>query len=75
MDRACKKHGRLQDAFKITDRKPEGKRPLGRPRIIQEDNIKINLKEKGCEVWMDSFGSGRVQWWALVNMVTSFWVQ
>ena len=29
-------------------KKPEGKRPLGRPRRRWEDNIKINLHEVGC---------------------------
>jgi len=29
--------------------KPEGKRPLGRPRRRWEDNIKMDLKEMGCE--------------------------
>ena len=29
--------------------KPEEKRPLGRARCRWEDNIKINLKEVGCE--------------------------
>jgi len=28
--------------------KPEGKRPLGRPRSRWEDNIKMNLQEVGC---------------------------
>jgi len=28
--------------------KPEGKRPLGRPRRRWEDNIKMNLREVGC---------------------------
>jgi hypothetical protein len=28
-------------------RKPEGKRPLGRPRLRREDNIKIDLREIG----------------------------
>jgi hypothetical protein len=28
--------------------KPEGKRPLGRPRHRWQDNIKMNLKEVGC---------------------------
>ena len=28
--------------------KPEGKRPLGRPRRIREDNIKMDLQEVGC---------------------------
>jgi hypothetical protein len=29
--------------------KPEGKRPLGRPRNRREENIKLNLQEVGCE--------------------------
>jgi hypothetical protein len=28
---------------------PEGKRPLGRPRIRWQDNIKVHLQEVGCE--------------------------
>jgi hypothetical protein len=28
--------------------KPEGKRPLGRPRFRWEDNIKADLQEVGC---------------------------
>jgi hypothetical protein len=28
--------------------KPEGKRPLGRPRLGWEDNIKMDLQEVGC---------------------------
>jgi hypothetical protein len=31
--------------------KPEGKRPLGRPRYTWEDNIKMDLQEVGCGVW------------------------
>jgi hypothetical protein len=31
--------------------KPEGKRPLGRPRRRWEDNIRMDLKEVGCGVW------------------------
>jgi hypothetical protein len=31
--------------------KSEGKRPLGRPRRIWEDNIKMDLREVRCEVW------------------------
>jgi hypothetical protein len=31
--------------------KPEGKRPLGRPRRRWEDNIKMDLHELGCGGW------------------------
>jgi hypothetical protein len=35
--------------------KPEGKRPLGRPRRRREDNIKMDLQEVGCGCmdWID----------------------
>ena len=39
--------------------KPEGKRPLGRPRRRWEDNIKIDLKEVGGSCGgLDGVGSG-----------------
>jgi hypothetical protein len=31
--------------------KPEGKRPVGRPKHIWEDNIKMDLEEVGWEAW------------------------
>jgi len=34
--------------------KPEGKRPLGRPRRKLEDTIKMDLQEVGCGVWTGS---------------------
>jgi len=34
--------------------KPEGKRPLGRPKCRWEDNINVNLQEVGCGVWTES---------------------
>ena len=34
--------------------KPEGKRPLGRPRRRWEDNIKMYFLEAGCGVWTGS---------------------
>jgi hypothetical protein len=36
--------GETKDAFKIFVGKPEGERPLERPRRKREDNIKIDLK-------------------------------
>jgi hypothetical protein len=33
--------------------KPEGKRPLGRPRCRWVDSIKMDLEEVGCEVWTE----------------------
>jgi len=34
--------------YRVLVGKPEGKRPLGRPRIRWEDNIKVDLQEIGC---------------------------
>jgi len=50
--------------------KPEGKRPLGRPRRRCEVNIKIDLKEVSCEGmdWID-VAQDRDRWRALVNAV------
>ena len=50
--------------------KPEGKRPLGRPRRRWEDNIKMDLQEVGgaCGGWME-LNQDRDRWWALVSTV------
>jgi hypothetical protein len=37
--------------YRILMGKPEGKRPLGRPRRRCEDNIKMDLKEVGWGAW------------------------
>jgi hypothetical protein len=50
--------------------KPEGKRPLGRPRPRWEENIKKDLQEVGvgCGDWIES-AQDRDRWRALVSMV------
>ena len=50
--------------------KPEGKRPLGRPRRRWEDNIKMDLQEMGYGGmdWID-LAQDRDRWWALVSAV------
>ena len=40
--------GEGRGVYRILVGKPEGKRPLGRPRHRWEDNIKMNLQEVGC---------------------------
>ena len=52
--------------------KPEGKRPLGRPRRRWEDNIKMDFKEVGCGS-MDWFelAEGRDRWRAVVNVAVN----
>ena len=53
--------------------KPEGKRPLGRPRRRWEDNIKMGLQEVGCGDmdWME-LAQNRERWRALVSAVMNF---
>ena len=54
--------------------KPEGRRPLGRPRRRWEDNIKMDLREVGGGGdWM-ALAQDRDRWRALVNMVMNFQV-
>ena len=50
--------------------KPEGKRPLGRPRRRWVDNIRMDLQEVGCG-YMDWIGPGqdRDRWRTLVSAV------
>ena len=55
--------------------KPEGKRPLGRPRRRWDDNIKMDLKEVGggFEDWME-LAQDRDRWRALVSTVMNLGV-
>jgi hypothetical protein len=62
--------GEGRGVYRVLVGKPEGMRPMGRPRRRWEDNIKLNLQEVGCggivriELFHDT---GR--WRALVNAV------
>jgi hypothetical protein len=56
--------------YRVLVGRPEGKRPLGRPRHRLEDNIKMDLREIGIdgENWIQ-LAQDRVQWRAFVNTV------
>jgi hypothetical protein len=58
------------NAYRILVGKPEGKRPLGRPRRRWVDNIKMDLGEIGRDGmdWIE-LAQNRDQWRALVNTV------
>ena len=57
-------------AYRVLVGKPEGKRPLGRPRRRWVYNIRIDLQEVGCG-YMDWIGlaQDRDWWWTLVSAV------
>jgi hypothetical protein len=53
--------------YRILVGKPDGRRPLGRPRRRWDDNIKMDLQEVGCGDmdWIE-LARDRSRWWALV---------
>jgi len=51
MGGARRKYGERRGVYKVLVGKPEGKRLLGRPRHIWEDNIKMDLQEVGWGAW------------------------
>ena len=67
--------GEARDVHRVLVGKPEGKRPVGRPRHRWEDNIKMDLQEmgRGCGDWME-LAQDRDMWRALVSTVRNFQV-
>jgi hypothetical protein len=62
-------------AYNILVGRPEGRRPLGRPRHRWEDNTKMELREIGFgDVDWVNLAQDRDRWWALVNTVMNLWV-
>ena len=62
--------GERRGIYRVLVGKPEGKRPIGRPRRRWEDNIKMDLQEVGCGGvnWID-LAQDRDRWRAIVNAV------
>jgi len=50
--------GERRGVYRVLVGKPEGKRPLGRPKHRWEDNIKMDLQEVGWGFGLDRAGSG-----------------
>jgi hypothetical protein len=62
--------GEKRNVYRLLVGKPEGKRPLGRPRRLWIDNIKMNLLEIGLNLvdWI-GLARDRYRWWALLTSV------
>jgi hypothetical protein len=62
--------GEGRGVYRVLVGRPEGKRPLGRPRRRREDNLKVDLKEIGIDGanWIE-LAQDRAQWRACVNTV------
>ena len=62
--------GEDMGVYRVLVRKPEGRRPLGRPRRRWVDNIRMDLQEVGCG-YMDWIGlaQDRDRWRTLVSAV------
>jgi hypothetical protein len=67
--------GEKRNVYRLLVGKPEGKRPLGRPRRRRIDNIKVDLLEIGLNVvdWI-GLAQDRYNWRALVNSVMNLQV-
>jgi hypothetical protein len=72
---ACGAYGERRGVHRVLVGKPEGTRPLGRPRRRWEDNIKRDLQEVrgGCGDWKERT-EDRDRWRELVNTVMNFGV-
>ena len=70
MGRNVARVGERRGLYRVLVGRPEGKRPLGRPRHRWEYNIKMDLREVGIGGgdWME-LAQDRDRWWALVNTV------
>jgi len=66
-------NGEGRGVHRVLVGKPEGKRPLGRPRRRWDDNIKTDLQEvgEGFGDWME-LAQDRDRWRALVSTVMNF---
>jgi hypothetical protein len=65
--------GERRGVYRVLVGKPDGKRPLGRPRRIWEDNIKMDLQEVGCGGmdWIE-LAQNKDKLRGLVNAVMNF---
>jgi hypothetical protein len=72
---ACGTNGEERNVHRILVGKPEGKRPLGRPRRRRIINIKMDLLDIGLNAvdWI-GLAQDMYRWRAIVNAVIDLWV-
>jgi hypothetical protein len=63
------RRGEKRGAYRILVERPEGRRPVGRPRCRLEDNIKMDLQEVGWDMDWIELTQDMYRWRALVNAV------
>jgi hypothetical protein len=68
--------GECRNVYGVLVGKPDGKRPLGRPRRRWEDVIKVDLRKIGWGGGVEwiHLAQDRDRWWAVVNAVMNLWV-
>ena len=69
----CNECGEEGSCIQAFGGKPEGKKPLGRPRCRREGNMEMDIQELECgrKGWIDP-AQDRYRWRALVNAVMNF---
>jgi hypothetical protein len=70
MGGACSSCGERRGVYRVLVGKPEGKRPLGRPRHKWEDNIRMDLQDVGYGGmdWIE-LAQDRDKWWAFLDEI------
>jgi hypothetical protein len=73
MGGACSTYGEKRGVYRVLVGKPEGKKPLGRPRRSWENDIKMGVQEVGCGGmdWIE-LAQYRDRWRELANAVMNF---
>jgi hypothetical protein len=67
---ACSAKGGNRNAYRLLVGKPDGRRPLGRPRCRWVDNIKMNFVDIGFgDLGWTGLAEHKYRWRALVNSV------
>jgi hypothetical protein len=75
MVRARSTLGGKRNGYRVLSGMSEGRRPLGRPRLRWEDNIRMDVRETGCDdMDLINLAQDRDQWRALVITVMNLQV-